>query len=524
VQDLVVAIDQGTTGTTVLLVDAARTVRGRGYREFAQIYPRPGEVEHDPEAIWGSVTGALGDALGGVDARRIAALGITNQRETTLLWERDGGRPVANAIVWQDRRTAPFCAALKAAGHEAAVRERTGLVLDPYFSATKIRWLLDDIAGLRARAEAGAIAFGTVDSFLIWRLTDGQVHATDVTNASRTLLMDLRARRFSDELCALFGVPAALLPEIQPSAGRIGQTRGVPGLPDGIPIAGVAGDQQAALFGQDCTEPGDAKCTFGTGAFLLMNVGAEPRPSSRGLLSTVAWTLEPARPEGGAAEPGPSRGPSRSREGGGDHGAPRGPGETAGTAYALEGSAFVAGALVQWLRDGLGIIASAAEIEALARSVPDSGGISIVPALTGLGAPHWRTEARGLITGITRGTTRAHIARAALEAIALQNVDLVTAMEADAGRPINSFRVDGGAAANDLLMQTQADLLGMQIFRPEMVESTALGAAKLAALGVGLPPVDRGGETARMRIFTPTMPPDTRTDLLARWAGAVGRA
>jgi glycerol kinase len=492
VQDLVVAIDQGTTGTTVLLVDAARTVRGRGYRELPQIYPRPGEVEHDPEAIWASVNGALADALGGVDVRRIAALGITNQRETTLLWERDGGRPVANAIVWQDRRTAPFCAALKAAGHEPAVRARTGLVLDPYFSATKIRWLLDDIAGLRARAEAGEIAFGTVDSFLIWRLTGGRVHATDVTNASRTLLCDLRTRRFSDELCALFGVPPALLPEIRPSAGRIGETRGVPGLPDGIPIAGVAGDQQAALFGQDCTEPGDAKCTFGTGAFLLMNVGAEPKPSSRGLLSTVAWTLEtPA---------------------------------ARGTAYALEGSAFVAGALVQWLRDGLGIIAKASEIEALARSVPDSGGVTIVPALTGLGAPHWRSEARGLIAGLTRGTTRAHIARAALEAIALQNVDLVTAMEADAGRTINTFRVDGGAAANDLLMQMQADLLGVQIFRPEMVESTALGAAKLAALGVGLPPVDKGGETARIRIFNPTMPAQTRANLLARWADAVGRA
>jgi glycerol kinase len=491
--DLVIAIDQGTTGTTVLLVDAARTVRGRGYREFAQIYPRPGEVEHDPEAIWASVMGALGDALRGVDGKRIAALGITNQRETTLLWERDGGRPVANAIVWQDRRTAPFCAALKAAGHEAAVRERTGLVLDPYFSATKIRWLLDSVNGLRARAEAGAIAFGTVDSFLIWRLTGGKTHATDVTNASRTLLCDLRTRQFSDELCALFGVPAALLPEVRPSAGRLGETNGVPGLPDGIPISGVAGDQQAALFGQDCTEAGDAKCTFGTGAFLLMNVGAAPRASTRGLLTTVAWTLET-------------------------------PGQPPATAYALEGSAFVAGALVQWLRDGLGIIGSAPEIEPLARSVPDSGGVTIVPALTGLGAPHWRAEARGLITGLTRGTTRAHLARAALEAIALQNVDLVTAMQADAALPINNLRVDGGAAANDLLMQIQADLLGVQIFRPEMVESTALGAAKLAALGVGLPPVDKGAETVRIRVFTPAMGQQARAAALARWSSAVGRA
>jgi len=490
--DLIVAIDQGTTGTTVLLVDGARTVRGRGYREFPQIYPRPGEVEHDPEAIWASVLGALEQALDGVDARRIAALGITNQRETTLLWERDGGRPVANAIVWQDRRTAPLCAALKSAGHEAAVRERTGLVLDPYFSATKIRWLLDNVAGLRARAEAGALAFGTVDTFLIWRLTDGQRHVTDATNASRTLLYDLRAGAFSDELCGLFGVPRALLPEVGPSAGTLGQTRGVPGLPDGIPITGLAGDQQAALFGQDCTDAGDAKCTYGTGAFLLMNIGAEPRLSSRGLLTTVAWRLE--------------AGPAR------------------GTAYALEGSAFVAGALVQWLRDGLGIIAAAPEIEPLARTVPDSGGVTIVPALTGLGAPHWRSEARGLISGITRGTTRAHIARAALEAIALQNVDLVTAMQADAGRPINNLRVDGGAAANDLLMQIQADLLGVQIFRPEMVESTALGAAKLAALGVGLPPVDKGGETMRMRIFAPTMSAEARAAHLARWTEAVAKA
>jgi glycerol kinase len=412
-----------------------------------------------------------------------------------LLWEREGGRPVANAIVWQDRRTAPFCAALKAAGNERMVRERTGLVLDPYFSATKVRWLLDAVTGLRARAEAGEIAFGTVDSFLIWRLTGGKKHVTDVTNASRTLLCDLRTRRFSDELCALFGVPAALLPEVCPSAGRLGETRGVPGLPDGIPITGVAGDQQAALYGQDCTEPGDAKCTFGTGAFLLMNVGAEPRPSTRGLLTTVAWTLDVG---GSGAEPT--------------------------TAYALEGSAFVAGALVQWLRDGLGIIASAPEIEPLARSVPDSGGVTIVPALTGLGAPHWRAEARGLIAGLTRGTTRAHLARAALEAIALQNVDLVTAMQADAGLPINNLRVDGGAAANDLLMQIQADLLGVQIFRPEMVESTALGAAKLAALGVGLPRVDAGGETVRMRIFNPSMAAEARAAHLARWSDAVAKA
>jgi glycerol kinase len=491
-QDLILAIDQGTTGTTALVVDAARTVRARGYREFAQIYPRPGEVEHDPEAIWASVTGAIGDALAGVDARRLAAIGITNQRETTLLWDRQDGRPIGNAIVWQDRRTAPFCAELKAAGHEPRVRELTGLVLDPYFSGTKIRWLLDNVSGLRARAASGAIAFGTVDSFLIWRLSGGRTHATDVTNASRTLLFELGARRFSDELCALFGVPPALLPEVRPSAGKVAETRGVPGLPDGIPIAGVAGDQQAALFGQDCTDPGDAKCTFGTGAFLLMNVGPEPKLSKRGLLGTVAWTLDTELARG--------------------------------TAYALEGSAFIAGALVQWLRDGLGIIAAAPEVEALARSVPDAGGVTIVPALAGLGAPHWRAEARGLITGITRGTTKAHIARAALEAIALQNVDLVAAMQDDAGLAMNSLRVDGGAAANDLLMQLEADLLGVQIFRPEMVESTALGAAKLAALGIGLPAPDAGRETARMRLYNPTMSAATRAEMLARWRAAVDKA
>jgi glycerol kinase len=498
VKDLVLAIDQGTTGTTVLVVDQKLTVRARGYREFAQIYPRPGEVEHDPEAIWASVTGALAEALRPEDAERLAAIGITNQRETTLLWERASGRPVANAIVWQDRRTAPQCAELKAAGHEDFVRKHTGLVLDPYFSATKIKWLLDDIAGLRDRAEAGEIAFGTVDAFLVWRLSGGRVHATDVTNASRTLLLDLETLRFSEDLCEIFDVPAQILPEVKPSSGRIAETRGVPGLPDGVPIAGIAGDQQAALFGQDCVDTGDAKCTYGTGAFLLMNVGPRPTPSQRGLLSTVAWTL--GEDAGNTVGPVPRK------------------------AYALEGSAFIAGALVQWLRDGLGIIEKAADVEALARSVPDSGGVTIVPALSGLGAPHWRPDARGLISGITRGTTKAHLARAALEAIALQNVDLLGAMQADAGHAITNLRVDGGASANDLLMQLQADLSGLQIFRPEMVESTALGAAKLAARGVGLPRTDRTGETTRVRIFNPTLPAGQREEMVARWRTIVARA
>jgi glycerol kinase len=493
VKDLILAIDQGTTGTTVLIVDQNMTVRARGYREFAQIYPRPGEVEHDPEAIWDSVAAAMEEALEDINPARIAAIGITNQRETTLLWERESGKPVANAIVWQDRRTANICAALKQQGHEELVRARTGLVLDPYFSATKIKWLLDNVSGLRQRADNGDLAFGTVDSFLIWRLSGGRVHATDVTNASRTLLFDLREQRFSDDLCHLFGVPRAILPEVRSSAGLVAVTRSVPGLPDGIPISGVAGDQQAALYGQDCIVPGDAKCTYGTGAFLLMNVGSEPTPSRHGLLTTMAWTLDDA---------------------------------TAGSesAYALEGSTFVAGALVQWLRDGLGLFEKAADVEELARSVTDAGGVTIVPALVGLGAPHWRPEARGLITGITRGTTRAHLARAALEAIALQNVDLVKAMVADSGLEINSLRVDGGASANNLLLQIQADLLGVQIFRPEMVESTALGAAKLAARGIGLPPTNAGGQTTKMTIFTPSVQPAVRDEMVARWRSAVARA
>ncbi len=488
----ILAIDQGTTGTTVLLFDQALEIRGRGYREIPQIFPRPGEVEHDPEAIWRSVTESIGAALADAAApdiaTGIAAIGVTNQRETTILWDRKTGAAVANAIVWQDRRTAPDCAALKAAGIEPLVRERTGLVLDPYFSATKISWLLDRVPGLRTRAKAGEVAFGTVDSFLAWRLSGGAAHVTDASNASRTLLYDLNRREFSDELAQIFGVPREILPTVVGSADVVARTKGVPGLPDGLPVAGIAGDQQAALFGQDCLAPGDVKCTFGTGAFVLMNVGDVPVRSSSGLLGTVAWTIDGV------------------------------------TSYALEGSAFVAGALVQWLRDGLGIIDRAADIEPLARSVEDSGGVTIVPALAGLGAPHWRPDARGIITGITRGTTRAHIARAALEAIALQNVELVDAMRADAHRPINQMRVDGGAAANDLLMQLQADFLGVPVLRPAMVESTALGAAKLAARGVGLALREPVDGAAAGRLFTPTMPEATRLACLGRWRTAVAKA
>ncbi|MBK9034159.1 MAG: glycerol kinase GlpK [Myxococcales bacterium] len=488
----VIAIDQGTTGSTVLVLDETLRVVGRGYREFAQHYPQPGWVEHEPDEIWASVVDALGQALAAaaIAPAAIAAIGITNQRETTIVWDRASGRAVHRAIVWQDRRTADTCAALKAAGHEAVVRARTGLTLDPYFSGTKVGWILRNDPAVAAAAKRGELAFGTVDSYLLWRLTGGAVHATDVTNASRTLLFDLHTRAWSEEQCALLGVEPSLLPTVVPSAGVCGTTRGVPGLPDGVAIAGLAGDQHSALFGQICFEPGQAKCTYGTGAFILMNTGATPVASKAGLLTTIAWQI---------------------------------PGELA---YALEGSAFIAGAAVQWLRDGLGFFESAKEVEALAASVPDSGGVVVVPAFTGLGAPHWRPDARGLITGLTRGTTRAHLARATLEGVALQNVDILRAMEADSGRTLTTLRVDGGAAANDLLMQFQADVLGVEISRPELVETTALGAAFLAGLGAGVwPDKDAIRATWReQRRFHPTGDRATVDAHLARWNAAVAKA
>jgi glycerol kinase len=492
----VIAIDQGTTGTTVLVLDEQLRLRSRGYREFRQIYPTPGWVEHDPEDIWASVTGALGEALAaaGAGAGDVAAIGITNQRETTLLWERASGAPVQPAIVWQDRRTAEYCADLKARGEEAKVREVTGLPIDPYFSGTKLRWMLEHDRSLRDRAGRGELAFGTVDTFLVARLSGGAAHLVEVTNASRTLLLDLRTLDWSEEMLGLFEVPREVLPAIVPSSGPIAVTRGVPGIADGVPITGIAGDQQAALFGQACFEPGDAKCTYGTGAFILMNTGSAPVASRAGLVTTVAWQLGDA--------------------GGGE------------LAYALEGSAFIAGAAVQWLRDGLGLIASAAEIEALAASVPDSGGVIVVPAFTGLGAPHWRPDARGLISGLTRGTRKAHLARATLEGIALQNVDILRAMERDSGRALRTLKVDGGASANDLLMQFQADVLGVAISRPEMVETTALGAAFLAGLGAGVwKSKDEIRRTWREdRRFEPAAERGWVREHLARWDAAVGKA
>ena len=490
----VVAIDQGTTGTTVLVFDETLTLRARGYREFAQHFPQPGWVEHDPEQIWESVVGALTDALhvsgSGVDAADVVAIGITNQRETTLVWERATGKPLHNAIVWQDRRTADECARLKREGREAEVKQATGLVLDPYFSGTKLKWLLDNVAGLRARADKGEVCFGTVDSFLVWRLTGGHAHVTDVSNASRTLLFDLRELDWSDRLCDLFTVPRAILPSVRGSAERYGETRGVPGLRDGIMIGGMAGDQQAALFGQACFNVGDVKCTYGTGAFMLMNTGGRVVPSQNGLVTTVGWKL-------------------------GDE-----------VVYALEGSTFIAGAMVQWLRDGLGIIGSAREIEALARTVPDSGGVVAVPALAGLGAPHWRPEARGLISGLTRGTTKAHLARAVLEGIALQIADLLHAMQTDAGVPVRAMKVDGGASANDLLMQFQADVLGVEIVRPALVETTALGAALLAGISAGIWKDTRDAARAwkEERRFTPSMAQADVDAHKARWQNAIARA
>ena len=488
----VVAIDQGTTGTTVLVLDRRLSVKAKVNAEFPQHFPRPGFVEHDLEEIWRSTTSVLRRALSqaGVRGKEVAAVGITNQRETTALWDRRSGKPVHRAIVWQDRRTSAECARLKAEGREAWVRERTGLVLDPYFSGTKLDWMLTHLKGLRERAERGEIAFGTIDTFLAYRLTGGEAHVTDPSNASRTLLMNLRTLRWDPELLELFHVPRAVLPEIRMSSEVYGTTKGLRVLPDGVPVAGIAGDQQAALFGQACFSPGEAKCTYGTGAFVLENTGREPVFSTRGLLTTVAWSL---------------------------------PGEVA---YALEGSSFIAGAAVQWLRDGLGIIRRASEVEALARKVPDTGGVVFVPALTGLGAPHWRPDARGLVCGIDRGTTKAHLARAALEGIALQIHDLAVAMQAESGQRFPVFKVDGGATANDLLMQMQADLLGVPVERPRMVETTALGAAFLAGLAVGFwkSREDIRRAWKRDRRFEPRMSEGDRERLFARWHRAVAMA
>jgi glycerol kinase len=485
----VLALDQGTTGSTALLIDARGDVKARGYSELPQHFPRPGWVEHDGNEIWASVLAATKRALTSAraDARAIAAIGITNQRETVLLWDRRTGKPLHRAIVWQDRRTSDICAAMKRRGLEKSIARRTGLRLDPYFSGTKLTWLFRNVRGLKERARRGEVAFGTVDSWVLWKLTGGRVHATDPTNASRTLLFDLRRRAWSKELLRQFRVPSEILPEVRPSSGVFGTTSGVPGLPDGIQIAGIAGDQQAALFGQGCVTPGASKNTYGTGCFLLLQTGARPVHSRAGLLTTVA-----CGPRGEAT-------------------------------YALEGSVFIAGAALQWLRDGLGLLATAGESEAMARSLEDTGGVVMVPAFVGLGAPYWRPDVRGALLGLTRGTTRAHIARAALESLTFQTRDVVEAMARDAGRRIRVLRVDGGAAANDWLMQYQADLLGVAVERPKVVETTALGAGLLAGLAVGFWRSHRDLDRARRidRVFRPRRSRAWREAEYARWKSAV---
>jgi glycerol kinase len=485
----VLALDQGTTSSRAILFDAAGTVRATAQQEFRQIFPQGGWVEHDATEIWATQSGVLHGAIAkaGIGAHEIAAIGITNQRETTVLWERASGRPVANAIVWQDRRTAPMCDALRDAGHAPTFLAKTGLVLDAYFSGTKLKWLLDHVPGARERARRGELAFGTIDSWLVWNLTQGRVHATDPSNASRTLLFDIHRGDWDDELCALLDVPRQLLPAIVPSSGVCGSAS-IGGAT--IPIAGIAGDQQAALFGQACHSPGLAKNTYGTGCFLLMNTGTKAVASTNKLLTTVAWSI------GGRTD------------------------------YALEGSVFIGGAVVQWLRDGLKVIRTASDVVALAQSVPDNGGVVVVPAFAGLGAPHWDPYARGAIFGLSRGSTGGHIARAALESIALQSRDVLVAMQKDAGITLSGLRVDGGAAANDLLMQFQADVLGVPVVRPKVLETTALGAAYLAGLAVGYWK-DMAEVAANWQVdrrFEPSMPRERVDALVADWEKAVGRS
>ena len=489
---VILALDQGTSGTTALLVDADGRVVARGYAELTQYYPQPGWVEHDPQEIWATVeqaaTAALAEArLHGTD---VAAVGITNQRETTIVWDRTTSAPIHRAIVWQCRRTAPLCERLRADGLESHVRERTGLVLDAYFSGTKIRWLLDEVPSARKRAEAGELAFGTVDTWLLWKLTGAGTHATDVTNASRTLCLDLRTGDWDDEMLGIFGVPRPVLPAVRSSAGVFGETRGLRWLPDGVPITGVAGDQQSALFGQACYVPGDAKNTYGTGCFLLLNTGHAPVTSRHGLLTTIAWRLDGR------------------------------------TTYALEGSVFIAGAAIQWLRDGLGVLRAASDSQRMAESVPDTGGVYLVPAFVGLGAPYWDMRARGTIVGLTRGTTAAHLTRAALEAIAYQSRDVLQAMTADSGIAARRLRVDGGAATNDFLCQFQADILDIPVVRPTVTETTGLGAAYLAGVGAGFwHSLDALAAHASIeRTFEPAMDAATCERHYDGWRRAVERA
>ncbi|MCE2489036.1 MAG: glycerol kinase GlpK [Anaerolineae bacterium] len=489
--DYILALDQGTTSSRAILFDRTGGISAVAQQEFPQLYPQPGWVEHDPLAIWQSQLGVARESLAraGADATQLAAIGITNQRETTLLWERDSGRPLHNAIVWQDRRTAGYCDELRAEGFDQVILEHTGLVTDPYFSGTKLHWLLQQVPDARSRAERGELAFGTVDSWLIWQLTGGRLHVTDVSNASRTMLYDIHAQDWCEAILERLDIPRSLLPRVTASSEIMGESDvehfGAP-----VPLAGMAGDQHAATFGQACHAPGMAKNTYGTGCFLLLNTGETPVRSANNLLTTIAWRLGDAAP-----------------------------------VYALEGSVFVAGAAVQWLRDELGLIASAEESAAMAASVNDSGGVIVVPAFTGLGAPWWDAYARGAVLGLTRGSGRAEIVRATLESIAFQSRDVVDAMSADAGLALQSLRVDGGAAANDFLMQFQADILGAPVQRPAITETTALGAAYLAGLATGFwnSSEEIAGQWRIERVFEPRMSADERETRYEAWGNAVGR-
>ena len=484
----ILALDQGTTSSRAIIFDKQGSIVSIAQKEFKQYFPQPGWVEHDANEIWSSQLGVATEAIvkAGLSVENIAAIGITNQRETTVVWERSTGKPISNAIVWQDRRTASFCDELKAKGHETIIKQKTGLVIDSYFSGTKIKWILDNVPGARDKANKGELAFGTIDTWLLWNLTKGQVHATDVSNASRTMLCNIHTLQWDAALQEILDIPGSMLPQIRSSSEVYGSTQNILTAKN-IPIAGIAGDQQAALFGQMCTQPGMVKNTYGTGCFMLMNTGEKPVYSNNNLLTTVAWKVNGI------------------------------------THYALEGSVFIGGAVVQWLRDGLGIIRHSAEVETLAATVKSSEGVYMVPAFTGLGAPHWNPDARGAMYGITRGTNAGHIARAALESIAFQTMDVLKAMEADAGIAIKELRVDGGATANDLLMQFQSDILNTQVLRPTVTETTALGAAYLAGLAVGYwEHIEEIHEQWQIdKLFKPVMSEDEKASLTKGWAKAV---
>jgi len=486
----ILALDQGTTSSRALLFDQAGTIRAVAQREFEQIFPQPGWVEHKPEQIISSQIAVALEALAKVGAspRDVAAIGIANQRETTIVWNRETGEPVYNAIVWQDRRTADFCERLRSEGHGPLIQQRTGLLIDSYFSASKISWILDNVAGTRRQAEAGKLAFGAVDSWLLWTMTGGRVHATDASNASRSMLFNIHKGDWDRELLDLFRIPLSMMPAVQSSSEIYAEVTAAKGL-ESIPLAGIAGDQQAALFGQRCIRPGLTKNTYGTGCFMLQNTGRRAVPSSNRLVTTVAWKIKDV------------------------------------TEYALEGSVFIGGAVVQWLRDGLGLIRQSQDVEVLAKSVPDNGGVFFVPAFVGLGAPHWDSYARGSIFGLTRGTTAGHLARAAVESIAYQVADLLDAMRLDSGASVPELRVDGGAAANDNLMQFQSDILAVPVVRPAVTETTALGAAYLAGLAVGFWKTDLDASAAANdRRFEPQMPASQARQLRNRWNEAVSRA